>query len=762
MLENLPVLVLNQIVLLPYQELRLELDIELSKNIIDNALNNYDHKLLVVLPNDVNSIKSNINDLPHIGIFTKIKSKLVLPNGNYRVILQGLNRVIIKEYYDNNNLEAVVKRLYIEDDNKTEETAIIRTLKTTLENFMEINPNVSNSVANALKNVDDLDMLTDIVANYMNFDFDKKMKYMNEFDSIKRANELIKDINVELQVVSIESKVEEEIRDSFDKEQRDYIIKQKIKKLNEELGVNVDKQTEVSIYEDKINKLNINDKTKNKLLNEVKKYDYTSESNPDSSGIRNYLDIVTDLPWNISSKDEMDLKKIKKNLDKSHFGLEEVKQRILEFIAVKKNNKNISSPIICLVGPPGTGKTTLGISIAQVLNREFYKISVGGLNDPSELTGHKRTYLGSSPGKIMQGIKKCGTNNPVILIDEVDKIASGHLGDPAAVLLDILDPSQNAHFIDNYIEEPFDLSKVLFILTANDIKSISSVLKDRLEIIEINSYTELEKIDIAKKYLIPNIIKEYNTNKVKITDDELLYIINSYTKEAGVRELDRILKRIYRNIIINDNKIKIIDKNLITKSLGPVKYNIAQKMKTHYGSVSTLGVTPYGGVIISIESLLVPGNGSIIVTGNVEDGIKETTQIAYHYIMSKQDIFGNYVKKMKDNDIHINLLNYSIKKTGTSGSLAITTSILSLLLQKEVNKDVCFTGEVTLHGDICKVGGIKEKIIGAYNNGYKIIFIPEDNKNDLVKVPDEIKNSLEIKCVSNYEEVYNYLFNNKK
>lgn len=766
MLENLPVLLLKKLVLLPYQEVRLELNIELSKKVIDQAERFYNNKLLVICPNNTLESSPSASDLPEVGVLSKIKSKIELPNGNYRVVICGLNRVIIREYknnpYDREILEALVKRLYIDDSDKTSETAIIRTLKSVVEKYMEINPQASNSVTNTLVNMTDLDMLTDIITNYMPFDIKKKVSYMNEFDHIIRANNLIKDINLELEVISIETRIDDEIRESLEKDQRDYLLKQKIHKLNEELGLNVDKQTEVEMFSNKISQLLVSDKTKEKLENELRKYSFTSESNPDSSVIRNYLDTVINLPWNKSSKDETNLKKIKRTLDKSHFGLDEAKQRVLEFIAIQKNSDNLKAPIICLVGPPGTGKTTFGMSIAKSLNREFYKISVGGLNDSTELTGHKRTYLGSSPGKIIQGIKKCGTNNPLMLIDEVDKMVKDFKGDPSAVLLDILDPNQNNMFIDNYIEEPFDLSKVMFILTANDIKTIPAALKDRLEIIEISSYTETDKIDISKNYLIPNIIKEYNTTKAKISDETLLYIINSYTKESGVRELDRVLRKVYRHVIINEIKNKSLDIELINSILGPVKYDKESVRKNHVGSVSTMGVTPYGGVIISIESILTPGNGSLNVTGNVENSIKESIEIALKYVLSKCKDFGIDQKKLLNNDININALNYAIKKDGTSGGLAFTTSIISLLLNKEVPNSICFTGEITLHGDIIKVGGIKEKVIGAYNNNFKTIYIPLENKNDLVKIPENIKEKVNIILISTYDEVFKDLFKKHK
>lgn len=766
MKENLPVLLLRKLILLPYQELRIELNVDLSKKIMDMSEQFYNNKLLVICPDNTIEVSPSESDLPTVGILTKIKSKIILPNGNYRVVLAGLNRVIINNYRnhpdDSDILESTVKRIYIDESNEKEEEAILRTLKALLEKYMSLNPAASNSVNNTISNMTDLDMLTDVVANYLPFDAKKKVQYMNEFDYIVRANNLIKDINLELEVISIESKIDEEIRESFEKEQRDLILKQKVAKLNEELGINTDKQTEVSLYRNKIENLAINERIKAKLLDEVKKYAYTSDYSPDSSVIRNYLDTIIDLPWNKYSKDEPDIKKIKDTLDHNHYGLESVKERILEYIAIKKKSNNVNAPILCLVGPPGVGKTTLGISISAALNKEFYKISVGGLNDSTELTGHKRTYLGSSPGKIIQGIKKCGTSNPVILIDEVDKIVSDFKGDPSAVLLDILDPNQNKSFIDNYIEEPFDLSKVLFVLTANDVLNIPAALKDRLEIIEINSYTEFEKIDIAQRYIIPSILEEYSISKYKIGDKDILKIINNYTKESGVRELRRILEKIFRNITINDIKSKVIKWSTIESILGPQKYQNDINLVNYPGSVCALGVSPYGGVLIHFESIFLPGDDGITITGNIEDSVRESANIAYNYCLSKASTYKIDISKLKKNSIHINALNYGIKKDGTSGGVALTTAIISLATDTIVDPYTCFTGEITLHGDISKVGGVKEKIIGAFNSGYNRVFIPNDNAVDLISVPDEIKNNIEIITVKNYEDIYNILFKKHK
>ena len=762
MLENLPVLMIKKLVILPYQEVRIELNTDLSKKIVDLSENDFESKLLIICPNDVFDTSLSFKDLPNVGVLTKIKSKIELPNGNYRIILVGLNRVGATNYHnyvvDKDILEASIKKVSASTITEKNNLALTRKLKKLVSKYMEANPRTSNSIVNTINNINNLDMLVDIITNFMPFDQKKKIHYMNLTSTEKRAKDLIKDISLELELTSIEVKIDDELRKEYETEQKEFLIKQKIEKLNAELGSTVDKTKEVQEFEKKINDLPIGDASRKKLLDEVKRYSYTSDTNPDSSVIRNYLQTVISLPWNILSEDEEDLQCVKKALDIKHFGLDDVKSRILEYLAIKKNNPNINAPIICLVGPPGVGKTTFGMSLSDALNRKFYKISVGGLNDASELIGHKRTYLGSSPGKIVQGLKKCGTMNPVILIDEVDKMVSDYKGDPAAVLLDILDQNQNRSFVDNYIEEPFDLSKVIFILTANDIKSIPAPLKDRLEIININSYTEKEKVDIAKKYLLPSIIKEYNSIKLRISDEVLSFIINSYTLEAGVRNLERILRRLVRYVIVNECSITSITKKIVLSVLGPSKYDLKKVSLVNYpGSVNSLGVTPLGGTVIPIESILIQGNGRLNVTGNVENNTLESANIAYTYIIANLKNFGIDKKVIEENDININALTH-MKKDGTSGGVAFATSIISLLLNKSVDKNVCFTGEITLHGDIFKVGGIKEKISGAYNFGFKRVYVPDQNKSDLETIPDYIKNKIEIILVNNYKTIFNDLF----
>ena len=550
--------------------------------------------------------------------------------------------------------------------------------------------------------------------------------------------------------------------------QREYILKEKLNELKEELGEEDEKAKEIQKYFEQLDSLNPKPKIYNQIVSEIKKYEFTTESSPATVSIRNYLDWVLNLPWNNQSSDETNLNKIRKELDKTHYGLKDIKDRIVEYQAVKKFNNQIVGPIICLVGPPGVGKTSIAKSIAKSLNKKFFKISLGGMSDAAELNGHRRTYLGSQPGKIIKALKYCCTNNPVILLDEVDKMVMSEKGDPSSVLLDILDHEQNNHFMDNYIDMPFDISNVTFILTANDIGSIPEPLRDRLEIIELNSYTEYEKLDIAKKYLIPKTLDNYGIDNkiIKIKDDVITVLIKNYTREAGVRELNRLIDTVIRKAMTEivetkEKNTKIINQKDINNYLGNYRFENHLIDTYNPGMINVLAYTPFGGNVTLLEAIKYKGSGKTITTGQLGDVLKESVEVALAYIKNNQKLFKLTKYNFDEFDYHLNFLNAAIKKDGPSAGVCVVTSLLSLILDKNVSKSIAMTGEISLQGNIFKVGGIKEKIIGAYNLGIKTIFIPKDNEFDLVLLPDNVLKELKIIKVSNYSEIYKEIFEKK-
>ena len=768
---NLPVMLLKRIVLLPHQDVRLDLNNDISNRVIDLAMKKHNGEILIVCPIDPYEEAPDLSDLPSVGVVGKIKSRLELPNGNLRLVVSGTKRVKILEYVneiaDGDILKAHIMEIDLPKFDEVEEITLRRKMLEILNLYIDTAPSMSNSVLSSVKDITDINILTDLIVPFMPFKIEKKLLYMQEINPLHRANALVYDLSIELQVAQLDEKLDDVLREGFERTQKEFVLREKMEAIKKELGETDLKDEVIGDYLERISNLKCDGKLKNKLVNEVKKFDYTNEASPEISQIRTYLDLVLDLPFGVKSKDETDLEKIKEGLDATHFGLDKVKDRILEYIAVKRRNKDLRSPIICLVGPPGVGKTSLAMGIAKSLQKEFYKISVGGLNDSSELNGHRRTYIGSSPGKIIQALKKCGTCNPLILIDEIDKMVKDHKGDPASVLLDILDPEQNSMFIYNYVEEPFDLSEVMFILTANYEEDIPEALYDRLEVIELSSYTEFEKLDIAKEYLIPNIYKEHLvcSKEIKFTNDIILEIINRYTKEAGVRDLQRNLSTIVRKIVTKsvreiNSPIKVtVKKSDLNTYLGAYKYDVKNEAITnHVGLVNALAYTPMGGLVLPVETTMYKGKGDFKVTGMIGQTMDESVNVAYSYIKSNNKEFKVDDKIFNSYDVHIHFLEGAVKKDGPSAGCSITTSLLSLFLDKEIPKTVAMTGEISLRGDVLKVGGLKEKVIGAYNDGVKKIFIPYTNSCDLEEIPEVVKENVKIILVKNYKEIFNALF----
>lgn len=764
MKKNLPIMLLKSVLILPNQEVKLELNNDLSKNTTYYSSDNYHNEVVIVSPKDQMEEMPEVSDLPSVSVVCKIKSKIELPNGNLRVTLRGLFRAHIKNFKNTKNdiLICTYEKLEIPEFKEIEAMAVKKKLKSMITSYVKKDNSVSNSILNVIKDVEDLNKLTDLITAFLPIPFLKKLEYIEEMNPVLRGKKLIEELNLEIKIQELESELDDKFQINLEINQKEFILKEKLKVIKEELGETNAKDIELNDYQNKLNNTIFPSKVRKKLEEELKKFAYTSDNSPEIANIRNYLDWMFNIPWYNSSIDEKSLRNIMKNLNQTHYGMLSIKDKIIEYIAAKNRNKDIKTPILCLVGPAGVGKSTLAKSIATSLNKEFYKISVGGLNDSSVLNGHRRTYLGASPGKIIEALKKCSTNNPVILIDEVDKMVKDYKGDPISVLLDILDENQNKSFVDHYIEEEIDLSNILFILTANNILNIPPELIDRLEIINLTSYTVLEKFEIAKKYLLPIIYEEHliSNKNVKFSDDILKHIILSYTKEAGVRELKRVLTRIIRKLIVLNklNNIKITEELLNTLLKEEKYFNKTSNDTPNKGEVNAIAITDLGGKIIKLETTTYDGNGNIKITGNIEKVMKESVSVALSYLYTNKDYFNISSNYFKKKDLHIHFLEASLKKDGSSAGISITTSLLSLFKNKIISSKYAMTGEITLNGNIKKIGGLKEKLIACLYDNIKVVFIPIENHDELELIDSDIKLLLKIIEVSNYKEIYEYLF----
>lgn len=747
----LPVLILNEVIILPNQEIKIDLNNEFSKKVIWASAKNELNKVLVIAP--INTLESSpsIEDLPRVGVVAKVKSKVELPNNKLRVIIKGEERVSINKYYQNKNtnvLKCSFNVIELPSFSKANETAIQRKLIELTKNYILLNKNVSNSILKTLDERKSLSDITDIITSFLPFSFSKKLSYMETINPLTRAENLINDLNEEILVTNIDRELDEKLTQSIENGQREYILKEKLKEINSELGIT--KENEIASLKEKLSSLSLEEKTYNKLLNEINKYSTCSEFSPEAAVIKNYLDTVLNLPWNSETVLNTDIKKIKNELDATHYGLVELKERICEYAYFLSKNKDLSAPVICLLGAPGVGKTSSAYSIAKALNREFIKISVGGLNDSTELIGSRRTYLGASAGKIMQGIIKCKVKNPVILIDEVDKMVKDYKGDPASTLLEILDSTQNKYFIDNYIEEPFDLSKVMFILTANRLDNIPSTLLDRLEIINMDNYLTSQKIDIAKNYLIKNIFSEYKA-EIKISKEVLEFVIENYTKEPGVRELKRLLEKLIRKVIVNEPNAKSITILHVNKYLDNRNINYLPEITTS-GIANILAYTTIGGRLSHIEVVKYKGIGKVTITGCAGEILKDSINVVISFLAN------NYNIDLKNQDLHFHFLESYVKKDGPSAGVSIAVALMSLIKNKKISSQIAFTGELSLKGDILPVGGLKEKVVAATTEGITKVFVPSANAFEVANISENITNNIEIVLVSNFTEIYDALF----
>lgn len=764
---NLPVILLKGIVLLPHNVIKLELD---SKKIENSVINMaelfHDNHVLVISEYSKESI-------PNIGVVAKVANKLELPNGNIRMDLVGIKRCSVVEYMNltktNEPLEAIVSDLPKQVIDKDKEQSIIKKLTKEIRGYIKSVPYISNSILTELDNCQDLDKFVDIVVPNFNCSLEHIGDYQNTVDVLKRSEQLLKDIYREKEMFRIERNLDMKVKKELDETQKEFILREKMRVIKEELG-DSSKENEIEKLRSRIDELDCPNNIREKLESELKRYEFAMSSSPDTNIIRDYIEWLLSLPWNIYTEDNENLQEVRSILDSSHYGLDKVKDRIIEYLAVKQVSQDLKSPILCLVGPPGVGKTTLAYSIADSINRHFVKMAVGGVRDESEIIGHRRTYIGANPGRIISSMKRAKSCNPVFLIDEVDKMSSDYRGDPTSCLLSVLDSEQNKTFSDNYIEEEYDLSHVMFILTANYIENIPEPLLDRLEIIELSGYTEYEKLDIAKRHLLPKICKEngLDLNYLQIDDSVILKIIQNYTKEAGVRDLERQLTKIVRKIVtqmvvnnIRVNKL-IISCKVLEKYLGKAKYHYSKiSNKKEIGVVNGLAYTVYGGDVLPIEVNYYEGEGKLVLTGSLGDVMKESASIALSYIKANYKSFNIDYKKLTSNDIHIHVPEGAIKKDGPSAGVALTLALVSLFTKTAIPKSLAMTGEITLRGNVLAIGGLKEKSIGALRGNVKEIIIPADNERDLDEVPKEVKETIKFIPVKNFLDVWHYISEQK-
>ena len=769
--SNLPVILLKNLVLLPYQEVRVEIKSEVSKKVTEISKLYHDSEVLIVSPLNSLEEKPDTSDLPRIGVVGKIKSIIDLPNGNMRVIIYGQYRVKIISYVNYSNeediLDSIITGIEVHDS-EIECSAYQRKLMSELETYVNKNPFVTNSIMSQIKSNVSLDKLTDLIGNFLPLSFEKKLNLMLDASAISRSKLLIKELAIESAVMDLEGHIETEIKKGLDDTQKEFILKEKLKVIKSELGQNETKDDDVLKFKEKLENGVFPDRIRTKLASEIERYSAASEVSPDAGIIRNYIEYLLSIPWFTETKDEKDLLKIEKKLNESHYGMENAKLRIIEYIAVKSMSPDVNSPILCLVGPPGVGKTTFAEAISYALNRNFVKISLGGMSDSAELVGHRRSYIGSYPGKIVSSLIRCGSNNPVFLLDEVDKLKKDYKGDPASTLLDILDVSQNKRFLDNYIDEEVDLSKILFVLTANDISSIPPALLDRLEIIDLNGYTDSEKLLICENYLIPSILKKAGLKNtvIKFETPAIVKIIEEYTSEAGVRELERCISKITRKVITEHIKAsrKIVSVRIketdLPRYLEQELYMTKKTKKiTSTGVVRAVACNKSGGTTLDIECSSFKGSGKYTFTGSLGEVTRESIEVAISFIKSNSASLGIDEDYFMNHDIHIHFTEGASPKDGPSAGISITTAIISHIKNQKISDEISMTGEITLKGDILKVGGIKEKSIACFRNKIKTLYIPVDNKNDIEWLEKDLKDSIEFIPINNYLDLYKKIFN---
>jgi ATP-dependent Lon protease len=762
--DTLPVLPVRDIVVFPYMIIPLFVGRDISIKAIDNALNS--HRLILLLTQKDLSVETpGPNDLYHIGTVGMIMRMLKLPDGRVKILIQGLSKVKVINFSQTDPfLIADVEKLVEPrvEEITIEIEALMRSVKELLDKAVSLGKTILPDVMVIIENIDDPGRLADLVASNLGLKTEQAQEVLEIIDPVQRLKKISEILTRETELLAVQQKIQSEARTEIDKVQREYFLREQLKAIQKELGEMDERTEEIEEFKKKIEEAKMPEKVQKEAEKQLKRLQKMHPDSAEAATVRTYLEWLTELPWSKSTTDNVDIKVAEKVLNEDHYDLEKVKERILEYLSVRKLTKKMKGPILCFIGPPGVGKTSLGKSIAKALGREFVRMSLGGVRDEAEIRGHRRTYVGALPGRIIQGIKQAGTNNPVFMLDEIDKIGLDFRGDPASALLEVLDPEQNNAFVDHYLGVPFDLSNVMFITTGNVVDTIPAPLRDRMEIIYLSGYTAEEKLNIAKKFIIPRQLKEHGLTEkdVKITDQAIMKTITEYTREAGVRNLEReianILRKVAKQIAEGKKQAFLITPRNLSKYLGVPKYLPEEEVEKDLVGVATgLAWTETGGDIIYVEATTMKGKGNLILTGQLGDVMKESAQAALSYVKSRAKILCIDEDIFSKTDIHIHVPAGAIPKDGPSAGITIATAIASALTGRPVRRDVAMTGEVTLRGRILPIGGLKEKALAAKRMGIKDVIIPARNKKDLEDIPKYVKKDMNFILVETMDEVLN-------
>lgn len=759
-LRKIPLLPLRGLLVYPTMVLHLDVGRKKSVQALEKAMVE-DNEIFLTTQKEISTDEPEEKDIYTIGTLAKVNQMLKLPNGTIRVLVEGLQRGHIENYIEHEDLSEVEVRMIEERQEATvEEQALMRSVLEQFEQYIQLSKKISQETFASVADIIEPGRLADIIASHLPLKMVQKQEILETVAVNDRLGKILDVLNNEKEVLGLEKKIGQRVKKSMEKTQKEYYLREQMKAIQKELGDREGKEGELEELTEKIEKANMPETIEEKAYKELKRYEKMPASSAESSVIRNYIEWLVQIPWNYETTDLLDIHRSEVILDEDHYGLEKVKERVLEYLAVQQLTEKLKGPILCLAGPPGVGKTSLARSIARSLDRKFVRMSLGGVRDEAEIRVHRRTYVGSMPGRIIQGMKKAGSINPVFLLDEVDKMANEFRGDPSSALLEVLDPEQNNSFSDHFIEEAYDLSKVMFVTTANNIGAIPPPLRDRMEIIHIPGYTEVEKMEIAKGYLLPKQVKEHGLTKgkIQVKDEAIMSVIRYYTREAGVRSLERQMAKLCRKsakmIVSNEKKRVVITSNTIENMLGKAMFRYGQAESTNQiGAATGLAYTTAGGDTLTIEVSIAPGKGKLTLTGKLGDVMKESAQAAFSYIRSKSEELSIDPSFNEKNDIHIHVPEGAVPKDGPSAGITMATALISALTNKAVRREVGMTGEITLRGRVLPIGGLKEKSMSAHRAGLTHIIIPKENEKDLDDIPDSVRNELTFIPVSHLDEV---------